>query len=139
MGVRISGGLVRCIAVGAGDGGAIANAVIAHTLSLGKRAIIRKIMWNNRTGGVGPLLVGFADRTVVGAVFRQVMPFIWTLAGLDGELTEPELPIVGNTPQGFAVDNTVPAGTIGDIYVETTAAGAGAGTPLEVVIEVEEI
>lgn len=140
MGLRLTGGLVRCIAVGAGNGGAIANAVIAHVLSpvTPHRAIIRKIMWRNLTGADADLLVGYADRTVAGALFRQVMPNIKALFGFDGELTEDELPIAGNTPQGFAVDLTIPTGSIGNVYVETTAIGVGAGTPMEVIIEVEE-
>lgn len=140
MGIRLSSNLVSIIANAAGPGGAVAGSQTAWTLSAGKRAIIRKIHWRNRTGGNCSLLVGFGDRTVAGSLFRQVLPRILTLNGIDGSMAEVDLPIVGNTPEGFQNDATIPTGTIGNILVETddAPAGIGAGAPLEVTIEVEE-
>ena len=137
-GVRISGPLVRCVAAAAGDGGVVANSQVAHTLSTGKRAAIKKIMWRNRALVNVDLLVGYGDLTAAGSLFRQVLPRILCVAGVDGELLETELPIGGNSPEGFVADTTVPTGTLGNILVETDGA-VGAGTPLEVRIEVEEI
>lgn len=141
MGVRLSTGLVSLTAVGNGDGVAIgATGFTAWTLSTGKRAIIRKIMWRNRTGGNGNLLVGYGDRTVAGSIFRQVMPSIFMVNGIDGELTEVEIPIVGNFIEGFKADTTAVTGTVGNIIVETDCAGVGAApTDAQVLMEIEEI
>ncbi len=140
MGQRLTGGLVSLVAVGAGNGGAITNARQAWILSPGspRRAIIRKIMWRNRTVGDGNLLVGYADRTAGVNLFRQVLPSILMLAGFNDELTERQLPICGNTPQGFAIDLTAITGTVGDIWVETDCAVAAAPNDVQVIIEVEE-
>ena len=138
MSVRMTGGLVRCVALGAGDGGAVANAVTAWVLSIGKRAVIKKLLWRNQVGVNADLLVGYGDRTAAGSLFRQVLPIIRCVNGVDGELTEEELPICGNSPEGFIADTTIPTGTVGNILVETTTDGVGAGTPLEVIVEVEE-
>lgn len=138
-GVRYSTGLVRIIALGAGDGGAVANAITLHTLDTGKRAIIRRLRWRNRTGGGGNLLIGFGDRTGAGSLFRQVFPAIFMVNGIDDGLTEGELPVMGNTPEGFFNETTVPTGSNGNILIETDAAAVGAGTPVEVEAEVEVI
>jgi len=139
MGVRKSSGPISLIAISAGDGGAIANDVLAWILSTGRRAKLRKIMWRNRTGGNGNLLVGYADRTVAGALFRQVLPSILMVNGVDGEMGEAEIPISGNTPEGFFNNTTVPTGSTGDIYLGTDCALVGAAPgDVQVVIEVEE-
>ena len=141
MGQRLTGGMVALVATGAGNGGAVANALTAWTLSAGKRAIIRKITWRNRTGANANLLIGFGDRTAVGSLFRQVLPTILMINGIDGELSEDLLPICGNTPQGFQADTTVPTGTVGNILVETDSvlvAPPPATTDIQVIIEVEE-
>ena len=142
MGVRLSTGLVSITAVGAGDGvvlGAAANNPTAWTLSLGRRAIIRKIMWRNGIAAAANLLIGFGDRTVAGAVFRQVFPNIRMVSGVDGELTEDEIPILGNGPEGFVADTTPVTGTIGNIIIETDgAAGAYPGN-VQVSMEIEEV
>jgi len=142
MGVRLSSGLLSITAVGGGDGvalGAAANNPTAWTLSIGKRAIIRKIMWRNGIALAANLLVGFGDRTVAGSIFRQVLPNIRMVSGVDGELNEEDLPIVGNSPEGFVADTTPVTGTIGNIFVETDgAAGAYPGN-VQVSMEIEEV
>lgn len=138
MGVRISGPLVSLVAVGAGIGGAVANAGTAHILSTGKRAVIKKIMWRSG-GGNRDLLIGYGDLTAAGSLFRQVLPNIQMLANIDGEMDESEIPNGGNTPEGFQADTTVPTGTSGNILVETDTAGVGAiPNNVQVRIEVEE-
>jgi len=141
MGVRLSSGLMSITAVGGGDGvalGAAANNPTAWILSTGKRAVIKKIMWRNGIGAAANLLVGFGDRTVAGSIFRQVLPNIRMVAGVDGELNEDDLPIAGNSREGFVADTTAITGTVGSIFVETDgAAGAYPGN-VQVVIEVEE-
>ena len=137
IGRRLTGGLVRIVAVGA-DGGAVALAQVAHILTPGKRAIIRKIAWRNRTGVNGNLLIGFGDRTVAGNLFRQVFPAILMINGIDDKMEEGEVPIMGNGHEGFSADTTVPTGTVGNILVATDAALVAVATPVEVTIEVEE-
>ena len=138
MGVRIAGPLVTLIAVGAGDGGVVTNAGVAHILSLGKRAVIKKIMWRNRIGVNADLYVGYGDLTGAGSLFRRVLPLILMVNGVDGELDEPNIPMGGNAPQGFQADTTLVTGSSGNILVECITVGIGAGTPVEVRIEVEE-
>lgn len=140
MGVRLSSGLISITALGGGDGAIATNAVTAWILGLNaKVAKIRKITWRNRTGGNGNLLIGVGDRTVAGSIFRQVFPSILMLNGIDGELTEDQLPIMGNTREGFAADTTPVTGTVGNILVETSTPGVGvAPADVQVIIEVEE-
>lgn len=143
MGDRLSSGLVSITAVGAGDGvvlGVAAANPTAWTLSTGKRAIIKKIAWRNRAGANGNLLIGFGDRTVAGSIFRQVFPSILMLNGVDGEIGEEALPVMGNSREGFANDGTVTTGTTGNIIVETDIAGVGAAPGnVQVIIELEEV
>lgn len=135
-GIRLQGGLVNIVAVGVV---APSNAILAWVLSTGRRAIIRKIMWNNRTGGDGFLRVGYNDLTPApgGPNFVQVLPDILMLAGFDGELAEEDLPICGNTLEGFQVDTTPVAGTFGNIMLESTV-GAAIPNNVQVTLEVEE-
>lgn len=140
MGRRLSTGLISIVATGAGDGGAVTNAQTAWSLSSGKRAIIRKIRWRNRSGANANLLIGYGDLTPAGSLFRQVFPSILMLAGTDGELTEDQIPIMGNSREGFAADTTAVTGTTGDILVETDAAGVGAApNDVQVIMEIEEV
>lgn len=139
MGVRITTGLQSIVAVGGGDGVAVGAAgITAHTLSLGKRAVIKRIMWRNRIGVNANLLIGHGDLTVAGSVFRQVMPSILMVNGVDGVLTEAEIPVVGNGPEGFAADTTPVTGSLGNIIIETDGAAGAAPLDVQVVIEVEE-
>lgn len=150
MGIRLSSNLITITAVWAGDGGAITNLQTAWNPSLSaatasnaggipKLAIIRKIMWHNRTAGNGNLVIGFGDRTVAGSLFRRRFPLILMLAGIDGELDEANIPISGNTPRGFILDTTPVTGTTGAILVGTDAAGVAVATPVEVTMEIEEM
>lgn len=150
MGIRLSTRLITIIAVWAGDGGAITNLLPAWNPSLSgatpsnaggipKLAIIRKVMWRNRTGANGNLVIGFGDRTPAGSLFNRRYPLILMLAGIDGELGEADLPISGNTPRGFILDTTIPTGTTGAILVGTDIAGVALATPVEVTMEIEEL
>ncbi len=142
MGQRISSGLRSLIAVGAGNGGAIANAVLAVEMPTGNppqgavRMVIRKIAWMNNIGINGTLLVGYADRTGGGALFRQVFPNIMMVNGIQDEWVDP--PIMGNAREGFMIDTTLITGTLGDIYIECPTVGIGAvPNNVFVVVEVE--
>jgi hypothetical protein len=140
MGKRVSSGLLTLTAVGAGNGGAITNAVRAIPMPTGNppqgavRLVVRKIAWYNQIGINGILLVGYGDRTVAGSLFRQVYVPITIVNGVD-DMLEP--PIFGNTPEGFMIDTTAVTGTLGDIYVECTTVGIGVATPVFVVVEAE--
>ena len=152
MGVRLSSGLVAITAVGAGNNanlGAVANNPTAWILSIGKRAVIKKIMWRNGIGVNANLLIGYGDRTVAASVFRQVFPNILMVNGIDGELTEGEIPIMGNgvggtalvpggATQGFVADTTPVTGTVGNIIVETDGAAGAYPANVQVIIELEE-
>lgn len=124
MGVRLTGGLIDIL---------VANtSYTAFTLSPGKRAVIKKILWFNNTGGNGFLWIG----ATIAAAFTQLLPSILMVNGVDGELGEDEIPICGNTPEGFVADTTVATLTTGDIVVQATV---GAAAPnCRVIIEVEE-
>lgn len=146
MGTRVSSGLISLIATGAGDGGAIANAVALLTMPTVRpmKLVIRKLRWRNRSGVAANLLIGYGDRTLAGSLFRQVFPSIWMLAGIDDVLEEGQIPVFGNTPEGFYVDTRpTPAvapfvGTIGDILVETDSAVVGAAPgDVQVMAEIE--
>jgi len=139
MGVRISSGLQSIVAVGGGVGALVATGgITAHPLSLNKRAVIKRIMWRNRIGVNANLLIGYGDLTVAGSLFRQVMPSILMVNGIDGELTEAEIPVVGNGPEGFVADTTPVTGSLGNIVIETDGAAGAAPLDVQVVIEVEE-
>ncbi len=114
--------------------GALASTIL-HTISPGKRAIIRKLMCTNRTLANGFLRIGFLDNV---AAFNQVWPDILIPAGADIEINEADLPIRGNAPEGFEVDTTAGAGALGIIYAQATVGGA-APNDVQVMLEVEEI
>ena len=127
MGVRKSSGLIAM--------GAAPNvSVNLWTLSLGKKAVIKKIMWINRTVGAGVLRIGYLT---LAAVFTAVLPDITMVAGVDGEMTEAELPISGNTIEGFQADTTLVTGSLGNIIAQASVAGV-APASVQVTIEVEE-
>lgn len=128
MGVRVSSGLINITVIN--------TTTLLWTKSTGKRAVIKKIMWANRSGANGQLRIGY-NTNAVAPVWTQVMPDILILNGADGELREAELPIVGNTPEGFITDTTVNTGTDGHIRAQATVAGLGAAS-VQVEIEVEE-
>lgn len=140
MGTRWSGPLVSIVALGAGIGGAVANAQIAVLMPGNpKKLRIRKIMWHNGIAAQANLLVGYGDLTGAGSLFRQILPNIIMAPGLDGELDEAHIPLAGNTPDGMYPDAAVPTGTTGDILVETDSAAVGAApNNVQVRIEVEE-
>ena len=137
MGVRTSSGLISIVAAGVV---APSNATTLWTLSAGKRAVIRKIRWINRTVGLAFLRIGYDDRVAApgGPNFVQVLPDILMVNGVDDHMTEEELPICGNMQEGFALDNTALTGSTGDIMAEASAAGA-APADVQVEIEVEEL
>lgn len=144
MGIIHSTGLLSIIATGAGVGGAIANAITAFTMPTQHAAklIPRRIRWRNRSGVAANLLIGYGDRTLAGSLFRQVFPSIWMLNGIDDELVD--LPIMGNTPEGFMVDTRpTPAvapfvGTLGNILIETDSAlVAAAPGDVQVIMDIE--
>lgn len=135
-GIRLQGGMVSIAAVGVV---APSNAVAGWVLSTGRRAIIRKIMWSNRNPLNSFLMVGYNDLTPApgGPNFVQVLPDILMLAGFDGELAETDLPICGNTREGFQADTTPVTGTTGNIMLEATVAAA-IPNDVQVTLEVEE-
>lgn len=144
MGIRVTSGLISLVAAGAGVGGAIANATLAIPMPVGNppqggvRMVIKRIAWWSGIGINAQLLIGYADRTLAGALFRQVLPTIAMLPNLNDEWQDP--PLAGNTRQGFMIDTTATTGSLGDIYVECPTAGIGAAPAnVFVVIEAEEL
>lgn len=111
-----------------------ATTTLLHTLSTNKKAQIKKIMWNNRTGGNGVLRIGYLT---LGAVFTQVLPDIFMVNGIDGELTEDDIPLCGNAADGFKADTTAVTGTLGNIVCQCSV-GAAAPTDVQVKVEVDE-
>ncbi len=129
MGKMISSGLQSIVAVGAGNGGAITNAILAVVMPIGNppqgpvKMVIRKIAWYNSIGINGTLLIGYGDRTLAGSVFRQVFPTIFMVNAITDEWVDP--PIMGNTREGFMIDLTAVTGSLGDIYIECPTVGIG--------------
>jgi len=111
-----------------------ATSYTAWTLGLGRRAVIRKIRFHNRTGGNGVLRIGY---TTLAAAFVQVLPDITMLNGLDDAWDEEHIPIGGNYPEGFAADTTAGTGTLGDIIIRSDVGGA-IPNDVQVTLEVEE-
>ena len=150
MGLRLSAGLITITGVWAGDLGAITNLPVAWNPSLSgptpsntggipKLVVIRKILFRNRSGGNGNLVIGFGDRTVAGSRFQRTHPLIFMLNGIDGVLTEEDIPVSGNMRTGFMLDTTPVNGTTGAILVGTDCVGVALATPVEVLMEVEEL
>lgn len=123
---RISGGL-RAITVAA-------TTTALHTISTGKTARIKKIMAYSRQGANVTLEIGY---DTLGAVWTPVMPPITLVPNLDVGLSEADIPIAGNTPDGFHADATLVTGFAGVIAARASAAGV-APNHISVVIEVEE-
>lgn len=141
MGQRITGGLISITANGVMPPGA-SNASTLHTLSpgrVGTRALIRKIMWINRTLNDTFLRIGYENLVAApgGPNFIQVLPDILMVSGVDGEMVEDDIPICGNGPEGFQADTTALTGSTGAIMAESVAAGA-VPNDVQVRIEVEE-
>ena len=103
-----SSGLVTTTAVVTGD--------LVHTLSVGASARIRKIMFSNNTGANITLI--FGTQQFAAAVFIASLPTIMCITGFDGELTEDQIPDVI-----WRIDRTAAAGSNGNIYVVSSAAG----------------
>lgn len=126
----ISTGLQSIVAQGAGVGGAIANAILAMPMPIGNppqgmvKMVIKKIAWYSNFGVNGTLLIGYGDRTIGGSLFRQVLPSITMINGISGVWDD--VPIAGNTREGFMIDMTATTGTLGDIYIECPQAAVGA-------------
>ena len=104
------------------------------TVSTGKRSILKRIMWANRTGANGYLRIGYIDNT---PAFVPVLPDILMLGGPCIEDVM-DVPLCGNSPEGFCLDATVGAGSTGLIVIQCTVGGAD---PAQVQISgvVEEI
>ncbi|MDP2727624.1 MAG: hypothetical protein Q8P59_08775 [Dehalococcoidia bacterium] len=138
MGIRRSGALITLTAVGGGIGAVLTNAGIGYNLPAGKRSRIKKIMAFVTAGaGNGLLLIGFGDNNVA-SLFRQALPSLFLVAGQTMIWTEDEIPQAGNTIRGFQADTTLLTGTNGDIMVEATNAAIAVGSPVQVILEVED-
>lgn len=125
-GVRLSSGLVSIVAA--------ATSTVLWILSAGKKAVVKKLIVHNHQGAAVTLQIGHL--TLGGAFTPDVVDF-YCLAGIDNVWTEFELPIFGNTREGFCADTTPVTGTLGNIIAQASAAGADPAD-VEVCIEVEE-
>jgi len=124
-GRRVSSPLISVVAA--------ATTTAVYTLTGTQLGIIRKIMWFTNQAGNPTLQVGY---TTLAAVWTPVMPDIYMLTGIDGELDEANLPVAGNTIQGFQIDATLVTGFAGIIAVRASAAGA-APNDVRVRVEIE--
>lgn len=99
-------------------------AIALYTITPGRSAVIKKIMWYNNLGAVSVLSIGQG----LAGVFVAALPAIHTIQPFHGFLAEDELPHVE-----FQIVPVIGvAAAMPDITFESTVAG------LEVVIEVEE-
>lgn len=123
MGIRMGNNAGALIA-GTTGGGA---EDLLHTLSLGRKAVIRKVVWYNPLAVNVNILLG--TYTTAG-VFAQLLPTIIAIPTLSGSMEEEELSYVE-----FLLDTSAAAaGTTGDIYVQDAGAGG-----LIISLEIEEI
>lgn len=102
---------------------ALAVDFVLWALGTGRTAIIRKIMWHNASGGNGNLIIGELTPPAV-PVWTPRLPLIFMINGFDGELTEGEIPAFIFTT---------------NVIGRTDCLGVGVPTPVQVLIEVEEI
>lgn len=127
--------MIKGIRLGSGLISVVAAATTTRLFTLGtvstKKAIIRKIFWHNRTGGNGTLSIGYLT---LGAVFTPVLPLILMLNGIDGQLEEVDIPITGNTVEGFCAERTLVTGSLGNIDCQTSVGGAA---PADVLVSIE--
>ena len=137
--MRKASPMVNIIGNGGGDGAAwvAGNGVVLWNTSTGKKAAIKKLFISNRTGANVQIWIGYGDRTVAASVFRQVIPAILVLNGVDMELSEEDIPQGGNAPDGYCNDATAITGTTGPIIIESSASAA-APNNVQVSCEVEE-
>ncbi len=138
----VSTGLQSIVAVGAGVAGLVTNAILAMPMPVGNppqgmvKMVIKKIAWFQNMGVNATLLIGYGDRTLAGSLFRQVLPTITMINGFSGVWDD--VPIAGNTREGFAIDLTGVTGTLGDIYIECPTVGIGvAPNNVQVIMDVE--
>lgn len=124
-GIRVSGPLVSIVAA--------ATSTIVYTLGTTRpeRVIIRKVLIFNRQAATILLSIGF---DTVAAVFTQVLPQLSAVANIPVTYNEDDLPICGNTPEGFQADTAAVTGTLGNIVAQASAAAAA---PANVLIRVE--
>ena len=97
--------------------------------------IVRKVMCRNNQGANIQLVLGYDNLAVA---WVPVMPSLTCLTGLDNEWVEAELPVAGNTVQGWTIDATPLTGWAGVIAARVSAAAA-IPNDVQVTIEVEEI
>ncbi len=91
---------------------------LLHTLSAGRKARIRKVMWYNNTGALATIVLGTTDNAAPAA-FVPLFPTIACVNGQHDMLVAAEIPDVI-----FAVDRRPGAtGQTGDIYVVSSVAG----------------
>lgn len=130
MGTPRSSGLISIVAAAA--------TTLLLTVATGKKAVIQRILWMNRTGGNGFLRIGYVD--VVAGAFQQVLPDILMVNLIEGQVSmiAGTLPLCGNSPDGFIADTTPAAGATGTIVAQTSV-GAAAPTDVQVIIDVEEM
>jgi hypothetical protein len=97
---------------------AAATPTALYTLSPGRIARIRKIMWRNNNGAPAVLDIG----TGLGGAWAQILPSIDMPAGINGSMTEDEIPAIE---------------FVANITAQSSAAAA-APNDIELQIEVEE-
>lgn len=124
-GIRLQSGLISIVAA--------ATSTTGFILPLGKRAIIKKIHWRNRSGSNADLTIGYTN---LAAAFVAIFPNILMVNGVDDGFEEGELPIMGNTPEGFMANTTALTGTLGNIILCSSVAGA-APADVQITLEVE--
>ena len=96
---------------------------------------VKKIMaWNGQGANVD-LVIGYDD---VGGVWVPCSPPFVCIPALDNEWAEADIPIFGNTTEGFLIDTTLVTGFAGVIAARASAAGAAPANVL-VVVEFEEL
>ena len=83
-------------------------------------AHLLRVHWTNRNAAASALRIGYLT---LAAAFVQVHPDIIMLAGFDDEVVFP-WPGPGNTRYGFAADTTAITGSLGNIIIQCSVAGA---------------
>lgn len=95
---------------------------LVHTTGAGRKAMLRKIMWSNRTGFDATLIFGTLDAAAVPN-FVPFLPTITALTGFDGELTDDEIPDVIWQLVRVVTGAALTTGRTGNVIVLASVAG----------------
>ena len=124
--MRFTTGLISIVAAD--------TSTLAWTLTPGTKTVIKSITAMNRTAGDGVLRIGYQTN---GGVWVQVSTDLLILDGITAMMNEWDIPVMGNTVDGFCYDLTPVLGCTGIIYLRSDVGGA-APLDVQVIMEIDD-